>query len=157
MEMGLFCHASPGCTSHTTFSTCYPPPSTHTPLFLSPHPPTSSPPTLPITGDPVEGFKLLSLKKGSAGVDGQDYYLADIAYTLNTGAHPIPRPEPTPLAPEPQHPHLHLPPSHFSVWSPYYLYMTPITPPPHHPTTPPPEAGFPPSSYPFYDPHITLL
>jgi hypothetical protein len=43
----------------------------------------------------VEGFKLLSLRKGAAGVDGQSYYLADIAYTLNTGPPPAP-PQNTP-------------------------------------------------------------
>ena len=52
--------------------------------------PPHSPPHTRAPGDPVEGFKLLSLRKGAAGVDGQSYYLADIAYTLNTGPPPAP-------------------------------------------------------------------
>jgi len=54
--------------------------------------PPHNPPHTRAPGDPVEGFKLLSLRKGAAGVDGQTYYLAHIAYPLNTG---LPPPPPT--------------------------------------------------------------
>ena len=37
-------------------------------------------------GDPLETFKVVALKKGPVGADGQPYYIADIAYTLNTEA-----------------------------------------------------------------------
>ena len=37
-------------------------------------------------GDPLETFKVTALKKGPVGADGQPYYIADIAYTLNTEA-----------------------------------------------------------------------
>eukprot|EP00596_Hydrurales_sp_CCMP1899_P001037 CAMPEP_0119037702 /NCGR_PEP_ID=MMETSP1177-20130426/6196_1 /TAXON_ID=2985 /ORGANISM="Ochromonas sp, Strain CCMP1899" /LENGTH=292 /DNA_ID=CAMNT_0006999321 /DNA_START=148 /DNA_END=1026 /DNA_ORIENTATION=- len=37
-------------------------------------------------GDPVETFKIVSVKQGNKGVDGQEYITAEINYTINTEA-----------------------------------------------------------------------